>query len=118
MSPTTAATPTATSSRPSVKRSMSMRAFRRAISMPTVEKSFQSVRSASRASLRRMSSFKQSPSESSTSLPSSPTFTTPDYTSSSPGSQPSPAISPLTRPKLNRTMVDACARPRYALDGP
>ncbi|KAJ7028015.1 hypothetical protein C8F04DRAFT_1120756 [Mycena alexandri] len=94
------------SSRPSFPRSKTMPAFRRALSLSSIDKSLASLRKSSTKGLRQISSFRKSTAPPrgptaflSPSTESIPAFTTPDYNqppSSCP--PPIPSISPLTRP--------------------
>ncbi|KAJ7028024.1 hypothetical protein C8F04DRAFT_1237815 [Mycena alexandri] len=94
------------SSRPSFARSKTMPAFRRTLSLSSMDKSLASLRKSSTKGLRQMSSFRKSTAPPrgptaflSPSTESIPVFTTPDYNqppSSCP--PPIPSISPLTRP--------------------
>ncbi|KAJ7633414.1 hypothetical protein DFH06DRAFT_1479654 [Mycena polygramma] len=103
-------TVTPTSSRPSFIRSKTMPAFRRALSMSSVDKSLASLKASSSKGLRRMSSYgkKSTPagpsSFSSPSTESIPVFTMPDYTKVA-AAPPSVSVSPLTRPSLKRSMT-------------
>ncbi|KAJ7895713.1 hypothetical protein B0H13DRAFT_1885521 [Mycena leptocephala] len=97
-------TTTSSSSRPSFSRSKTMPAFRRALSLSSVDKFSASLRASSSKSLQRMSSFgkaSNSPATSSAfaSTESIPVFTVPDYTNLV-ASSPSVWVSPLTRRSL------------------
>ncbi|KAJ7342766.1 hypothetical protein DFH08DRAFT_1011129 [Mycena albidolilacea] len=97
-------------SRPSFVRSKTMPAFRRALSLPSVDKSLASSHASSSKGIRRMSSFDRSSTSSASTLKacfsteSVPVFTTPDYTF--PTAPPAAiSISPLTRPSFKRAMT-------------
>ncbi|KAJ7487835.1 hypothetical protein FB451DRAFT_1553437 [Mycena latifolia] len=105
-----------TSLRPSVDRSTTVPAFRRALSISSVQKPLASLRASTSKGLRRMSTLrtpKASTTSSatirpSTSMESIPVFTIPDYTQPA-ASCPPPVdnISPLTMPtpSFNRAMT-------------
>ncbi|KAJ6590718.1 hypothetical protein DFH09DRAFT_1074310 [Mycena vulgaris] len=103
-----------TPSRPSFSRSTTMPAFRRALSIPSVDKSFATLRASSSKGLRRMSTFRKASTSSSVSTirPSSSMdsvviFTTPDYAQSSASCASPSEISPLTltRPTFKRAVT-------------
>ncbi|KAF7350322.1 hypothetical protein MVEN_01336700 [Mycena venus] len=103
-------TNTTPSSRPSFIRSKTMPAFRRTLSLTSIEKPLALLRDSSRNGLRRLSSFgKSSTSTSSTSTACAsteciPVFTIPNYAKPS-AAPPTASISPLTRPSFKRAMT-------------
>ncbi|KAJ6590685.1 hypothetical protein DFH09DRAFT_1074283 [Mycena vulgaris] len=99
-------------SRPSLARSKTMPAFRRTLSIPSVDRSLASLRASSSKGIRRMSTFRTSKASStstirpSASVESIPVFTTLDYTQPAAScAPPSEIVSPLTRPTPKRAMT-------------
>ncbi|KAJ7487891.1 hypothetical protein FB451DRAFT_1553477 [Mycena latifolia] len=103
------------SSRFSVAHSTPMPAFRRTLSISSLEKPFASIRASTSKGLRRMSTLRtpkaSTASSATTARPSAsvesiPVFTIPDYSQAAgTGLPPSASVSPLTRPDLEHSMT-------------